>query len=135
MGQALIGRLPYESEEMKFALQEELILEVTEAIAGLMQEKHMKKKDLAQRLGRSKGYITQLLNGRANMTLRTIADVFWALDATMTVNCKSVESTEQKEATVQYGLSQDVMMPWEFSSIAADTSGETQAQSEYKLAG
>ena len=40
----------------------------------------MSRSELAKRLDRTKGYITQLLDGRANMTVRTISDVFTALD-------------------------------------------------------
>lgn len=74
------------SEEMKIAQQEWLILQVTEHIADLMNKKGITKKQLADKLGRSKGYITQLLDGRTNMTLRTISDVMWALDSSLTVN-------------------------------------------------
>jgi len=86
MSNALIDNLVYDSEEMKFYLQEKLILETTELIAAIMEEKGINKSELAKKLGRSKGYITQLLDGRANMTLRTISDVMWALDSSLAVN-------------------------------------------------
>jgi len=102
MGTALIDKLTYDSEEMKFYLQEKLILEMTEIIAQLMQKKNVKKVELAERLGRSKGYITQLLNGRANMTLKTVADVLWALDYRMTVSVQPLESEKSTEFIGQY---------------------------------
>jgi len=97
---ALVDELKIDSEEMRLYQQEWLILEVTELIGSLMEEKNIKKKDLADRLDRSKGYITQLLDGRANMTLRTVADVMWALDASLAVSAyplgfeSSFESSE-----------------------------------------
>lgn len=44
-----------------------------------MEETQITRAELARRLGTSKGYVTQLLDGTANMTLRTVSDVFVAL--------------------------------------------------------
>ena len=85
MYNALLKDIKYDSEDMKFYLQEKLILEVTNRIAEMMQKKNVSKSALAGKLGRTKGFITQLLNGNANMTLRTISDVMWALDSTLKV--------------------------------------------------
>lgn len=64
----------------RLLLQEELILEVTEAIAEEMESQNLLQKDIAKRLKKTKGYISQLLGGGRNLTLRTIADVADALD-------------------------------------------------------
>ena len=85
MGQALIDRLPNDSEQMKYYLQEKLILEVTELIVERMDKMSVTRSQLAQKLERSKGYITQLLDGRANMTLRTLSDIMWALNCNLSV--------------------------------------------------
>jgi transcriptional regulator with XRE-family HTH domain len=70
-----------ESEEnRRLFAQEDFILEVTEAIWERMEKLGISKKDLAQHMGRSQAYITQLLNGSRNMTLRTLADIAHALD-------------------------------------------------------
>ena len=55
--------------------QEDLILEVTEALSELMARDGVTKADLARRLGKSEGFVTQILAGGRNLTLRTIADV------------------------------------------------------------
>ena len=96
MYNALLKDIKYDSEDMKFYLQEKLILEVTNRIAEMMQEKNVSKSALAGKLGRTKGYITQLLNGNANMTLRTISDVMWALDSTLKV--------QAEPANIDYGV-------------------------------
>lgn len=72
-------------EGMKLYQQERIIFEVSELICKLMEDRKINKVKLAAKLGRSKGYITQLLNGTANMTLRTISDVMWALDSSLYV--------------------------------------------------
>ncbi len=59
--------------------QERAILEVTILIRRILKEENLTKSDLASRMNRSKSYVTQLLDGRANMTVRTIADVMTAL--------------------------------------------------------
>ena len=64
----------------KLMAEEHLILEVTEKIVELMQRENITKAELAKRLGRSKGFITRLLNGDRNFTVRTTADIFHVLD-------------------------------------------------------
>jgi len=89
MNTALKDNLKYDSEEMKFYLEEKVILDITELIAELMEKRNIKKTTLAEKLQKSKGYITQLLDGRANMTLRTVANVLWALDSDLVVRTRS----------------------------------------------
>ncbi|MCI0421076.1 MAG: hypothetical protein L0312_17925, partial [Acidobacteria bacterium] len=45
----------------------------------VMKEEGVTRSALAKRLGRSKGWVTQLLDGQANKTIRTVADVFAVL--------------------------------------------------------
>ena len=59
--------------------QERTILDLTELICQVLEETGVTRAQLAERLGKSKAHITQLLDGRANMTVRTIADIFTAL--------------------------------------------------------
>ncbi len=66
-------------EFAKLMAEESLILEITEKIIELMQKDNITKAELAKRLGKSKGFITQLLDGSRNFTVRTIADIFHAL--------------------------------------------------------
>ena len=65
--------------------EEELILDVTEAVSAAMQEAGISKAQLAKRMGRTKGFITQLLSGGRNLTLRTLADIADALEARVTI--------------------------------------------------
>jgi transcriptional regulator with XRE-family HTH domain len=55
--------------------QERLILHATEAVVGLLAEQTVTRQELAARLGKSKGFVSQLLSGERNMTLRTLADL------------------------------------------------------------
>jgi len=63
----------------KLVAEELLIAEVTEAIWEAMEDANISKKELAQRMGASKGHVSQVLSGSRNMTLRTLADISHAL--------------------------------------------------------
>jgi len=60
---------------------EALVAEASEVIAKLMAEQNVSKADLARRLNKSRAWVTQLLSGKTNMTVRTLADVMYTLDA------------------------------------------------------
>jgi hypothetical protein len=56
------------------------LLDVTSKICELMDSQGISKADLSRTLGTSKGYVTQMLDGSRNLTLRTLSDVFLALN-------------------------------------------------------
>jgi len=68
-------------EDLRLLRQEELIIEATEAIAAAMERVGITQKELAERLGCTKGYVSQLLGGGRNLTLRTLSDVTQALES------------------------------------------------------
>lgn len=59
--------------------QEELILDVTESFTKALRDAEMTQAELARAMGRSPGFVSQLLAGSRNFTLRTVADVACAL--------------------------------------------------------
>lgn len=59
--------------------QEELILDVTERLTEALRETGVTKTELARRLGRTPGFVSQVFAGGRNLTLRTIADIATAL--------------------------------------------------------
>ncbi|MCY4027582.1 MAG: helix-turn-helix transcriptional regulator [Acidobacteria bacterium] len=59
--------------------QERLILDVTEQLAGALENSGVTRAELARRMGRTPGFVSQVLNGGRNLTLRTIADIAGAL--------------------------------------------------------
>lgn len=65
--------------------EEALIQDAAEAVSVVMQEEGVTKAQLARRMGRTKGFITQLLSGGRNLTLRTLAGVADALEARVTI--------------------------------------------------
>lgn len=75
-----IRRLAETDEGRQILEQERLIVEVTETISALLQEQQISRSELARKIGKSPAFITKLLRGDNNFTLRTLSDIFFALD-------------------------------------------------------
>jgi len=70
---------------------EGLILELTAQIAERMEEKGINRKELASTLQVSPPFITKILNGTSNFTLKTVLSLADALECTLNVNLKPKE--------------------------------------------
>ncbi len=72
---------PIEQQENfdRLVRQEALILEVTEKLTQALDEAGITRTELAERLGRTPGYVSQVFGGGRNLTLRTVADIAAAL--------------------------------------------------------
>lgn len=67
-------------ERGKRLLEEEcLIVEVTERVCELMEEKGVSQSELAKKLGVKAPRVSRMLSGDANITLRTLANIGSAL--------------------------------------------------------
>ncbi|HEY2784588.1 MAG TPA: hypothetical protein VGJ05_06385 [Fimbriiglobus sp.] len=64
------------SDNMRLFQQERAIYEITTHLEECMRVMSISRSDLAKRLGKSRGWVTQLLDGDANKTIRTVADAF-----------------------------------------------------------
>ena len=106
MTQTLIEKLTQTPEGMRLYQQERAIQEATDLICEVMEERGVGRADLARRLGKTKGYITQLLDGRRNMTVRTMSDVFGALNCAIHFQDGPLSVTVQAAPliTIQDGL-------------------------------
>lgn len=83
------GLTSYEEMELEDAQglrQEELIVEVTEALARALRSSGLKQSELAERMGKTKGFVSQIMSGGNNLTLRTLADVAGAIGCRVQVN-------------------------------------------------
>ena len=85
--------------------QEELILDVTEMLTQALETAGMTRADLARRLGRSPGFVSQVFGGGRNLTLRTIADIASALSVrpalTLSAACEPTREPTQQWIEVQ----------------------------------
>lgn len=83
-------------ENAKLMAQELLITEVTEEIWKAMEETGVNKTELANRIGVTKGYISQVLGGSRNMTLRTLSDICFALGKQVTITMEAKAAYEEE---------------------------------------
>ena len=74
---------------------EELLLDITEQISLRMQELCIRSAELAQRLGVSRSYVSQLLGGKPNMTVRTLVRVAHVLDQRVQIELKSRDTIDR----------------------------------------
>lgn len=91
-------------EFRKLLAEEELILEVTETICDILENEKISRKELADRLGKSKGFVSQLLNGGRNLTLRTVADNFHVLGYKVSL---TPQKLKQKSNIIEFQTFQD----------------------------
>jgi hypothetical protein len=82
---------------------EGLIGDTAELIWQLLVRRNLKQADLARMLNKTPAFVSQLLNGKANMTVRTLAEVVYALGATVKINA-------QDEAASTCGAMDDPQM-------------------------
>jgi transcriptional regulator with XRE-family HTH domain len=66
-------------------LTETAILDFTEKIVDKMHKTGLSRAELAQKLGVSKPFVTKLLNGNPNMTIKTMVSIAHALECELGV--------------------------------------------------
>lgn len=64
-------------------LTEEAIIEFNEKIVKRLKELNLSRTELANKLGVSKAFITKLLNGNPNLTIKTMVNIAKALDCNL----------------------------------------------------
>ncbi|MBL8878201.1 MAG: helix-turn-helix transcriptional regulator [Phycisphaerales bacterium] len=95
-----------DKENRRIFERESLVIEITEAICAILNEKGLTRAQFAQRLGCSPSNVSQLLDGEQNLTVHTIADWLFALDSRLLVSTEpllAAGSTKQQEVRTIYG--------------------------------
>lgn len=122
-------RLMESPEFRKLYAIEGLVTEAGELIARLMEEQKVSRAELARRLGRSRAYVTQMLRGTTNLTLRTLAEVAYALGAE--VKLKAVPLEHEQRVAAWAEVSQPV---WKVTEIRSRRSLEEGARTRPEAA-
>jgi transcriptional regulator with XRE-family HTH domain len=86
--------LSTEERRMQFA-EEALIVDVAEQIWSAMTTAKVTKSEIAQKLGKSKALVSQLLNGSRNLTLRSLADIAFTLGYRVDVSLNKVQAVNE----------------------------------------
>lgn len=66
-------------------LTEKVILDFTEQVVACMEKRGINRAELAKRLGVSKAFITKLLNGNPNLTIKTMVSLAKTLDCDLNI--------------------------------------------------
>ena len=86
---ALESLLHFSDEASKLNLEAELLhLKFVSVIEELMEKERMSKTELAERLGTSNGYITQLFTGDKLFNIKTLAKLQQALDFNLKIEAE-----------------------------------------------
>jgi transcriptional regulator with XRE-family HTH domain len=86
-----------ESQDARRAFEEEILLgRVRKEISRRLDELHIRRRDLAQRLGVSEGRISQMLSGGENLTLKSLAGLALALDARFDLSLGDLAQAEHE---------------------------------------
>lgn len=100
------------------------VIQFTEDLCRLMEEKKVSRAELARRIGTSRAYITKLLGGDANFTLMTMVKLAMALDGAVHVHIAD------KRADTRWHDE----MPREASSREPETPGRARKRRSSKAA-
>jgi hypothetical protein len=93
--------LMLDPEFRKLYAIEGLIADTAQMISDLLERRKMKRADLARLLNKTPAFVSQLLNGKANMTVRTLAEVLHALGATARIDAVDDTDTASQSANCQ----------------------------------
>ena len=80
---------PFDEAEAMLLAQEDFVAEIQALVHDMMERKSVSRAELAKRLGVSKPRVTQFFSGDgSNLTARTIARIFHALDEKPELACE-----------------------------------------------
>lgn len=101
--------------------QEEIIMDVTENFCEILEREKIKKSTLAKFMGKTKGYISQLLGGGRNLTLRSMADLAFHLGYTVKVEFTKKRSLKKQNVhVVNWNVAQKKEMSMPEIKVADD---------------
>jgi transcriptional regulator with XRE-family HTH domain len=101
MTKTVVAQFTETPEGLRLFQQERLATEVTELICRTMKDRRIKRSQLADMLHKTKGRVSQILNGnQRNLTLRTVSDIFTALGKMMVVSAKDISIEEERLPTI-----------------------------------
>lgn len=104
----LLDKYMEDPEFARLMAQGDLIMEVTETLCELLEKEKISRKELADRLGKTKGFVSQLLNGGRNLTLRTVADIIHVLGYKVSLAPYKEARQRQKSNVIEFKTRQSL---------------------------
>lgn len=108
-------------DEMAVEAEENLVIDVQFLIQRLLNESGMSRADLARRVGISRARLTQMMKPDANLQLRTIARVLYALGAFATIQRCAPASEAEAPAVAGWTTEEPDNQRVETASVGYDS--------------
>ena len=110
-----------DKEFERIMMQENLIMDVTENFCDILEREKINKSTLAKFMGKTKGYISQLLGGGRNLTLRSMVDLAFHLGYEITITLKKRKSLKKQDVfTLPWNPTQKNTVSLEHIHVADD---------------
>ena len=116
------SKISSESERRRY-IQNSVIVDTAMALNRALKISGCTQRELADRLGRTEGYVSQVLSGGGNVTLRTLGDFAYGLNCVVNIALCSSDVAVGAVAS-------DIRTSWQ----ATDVGSENATDGKYALA-
>ena len=100
-----------------------LIMEITEAFCDILEREGFTRQNLAEKMGRTRGYISQVLNGNRNMTLATLTEIAHHLGYCPEFKLEKITEKITLSGSFTVDIDDDEEDVWEGKTIKVATNG------------
>lgn len=94
MSEKTLERMMTEAIDSPVFHTEMAVLEFNERLCEIMEAQGVSRAELARRMGKSRAWVTRLLNGSHNMTVATMAEVLLALGYRLVLGAESLQQSQ-----------------------------------------
>ena len=99
-----MGTWRRDTPEVRRALAEERgVLEATELVNCLLDERQVSRNELSKRLGISRSEVTQRLSGKRNLSVKTLAAMLHELGYKLRLGCDDLVATQPRGRAFHIG--------------------------------
>lgn len=88
-----------DAEFRRLLAVEALAAGAAELIARLMADQAVSRAEFARRLGKSRAWVTQLLSGKGNLTVKTLAEAAFVLGSELRLESRIMSSKGMRHRT------------------------------------
>lgn len=118
---AHLESLQNNSEARRRYAQNSLILDTAVALSQALEAADVTQRELAGRLARSEGFVSQVLGGGGNLTLRTLADFAYGIDCAVSLALRPLDVSKCVFTKAHTTVWKASVIESNKESVAADT--------------
>ena len=82
--------------------QTKALLKASNLIFEAMEEKGINQNELAKKLKVSKGYVSRILSGNENMSIKNVAQILCVLEKEFILNTKDIVKEKKEDSNILY---------------------------------